>query len=82
MVCIFLACFIMMSPIAFIISPRISIICAIIFGSIDGEPAPIGIMPRIMPPPIIIWLHISMGIIPPAAPPVFGPEVAPDGACS
>jgi len=38
--CIFLACFSMMSPIAFIISPRISIIWAVIVGSV-GCPPPI-----------------------------------------
>ena len=32
--CIILPCFIMMSPITFIISPRIWSMCAIIFGSI------------------------------------------------
>jgi hypothetical protein len=45
------AYFIMMSPIAFIISPRIAIISACCFGSPLIMPGPI--MPGLMPPPIM-----------------------------
>src|SRR5262249_17771856 len=57
-------CFIMTSPIAFIISPRISSMCAIIFGSIfPSAPMPIIGPPIIVPP--IIWRHMSIiGIMP------------------
>jgi hypothetical protein len=54
----------MMSAIAFIISPRTSIISAIIFGSIGWWP-PIMAGPIIEAPPVIIWRHISIGIMPP-----------------
>ena len=50
------ACFIMMSPIAFIISPRISSMSAFSFGSAGAAPPIIG-MP-IVPP--IIWRHRSI----------------------